>query len=191
MIEYNKEPYLKRSIKERFIERVKNGKIEMFNTLEEVLPNNPFDLKIGDTVMFTNDYGVTFGPHEILGFSKGDLNGRYVYLDYDCFWFPAKIESLEKIININYITKSIINKETTMKQEDIKQTLKDKLKNCDKEVLIDIIAEICSIYVNARILSNINSVNCIQHCGNNIKTNLQEVENSITQKVKEIINYEN
>ena len=183
MIEYNKEPYLKRSIKERFIERVKNGKIEMFNTLEEVLPNSLFDLKIEDSVMFTNDYGVTFGPHEILGFAKGNLRGRYVYLDYDCFWFPAKIESLEKIININYITKSIINKETTMKQEDIKQTLKDKLKNCDKEVLIDIIAELCSIYVNAIILSNINSVNSIQHCVNNIQSNIQEVENIMTQKI--------
>ena len=91
--------------------------------------------------------------------------------------------TLKMIIGFStYFSKSLINKETTMKQEDIKQSLKDKLKDCDKEVLIDIIAELCSIYVNARILSNINSVN-------NIQTNIQEVENSITQKVKEIINY--
>ena len=37
-----------------------------------------------------------------------------------------------------------------MKVEHIKQTFKDKLKDCDKEVLIDIIADICSIYIGAR-----------------------------------------
>lgn len=86
-----------KTYKEQFLEKVNEGKITMYETLEEVLPNSDYDLKIGDKVMFTNDYGVTFGPHEVIGFYKGDLRGRYVFIDYDCFWFPAKLENLTKI----------------------------------------------------------------------------------------------
>ena len=70
-----------------------------------------------------------------------------------------------------------------MTQEDIKQTLRDKLKDCDKEVLIDIIAEVCSIYVNAKIFSDIISANHIQQCVNDIQTNFQEVDNFIAQRI--------
>lgn len=70
-----------------------------------------------------------------------------------------------------------------MTQEHIKQTFKDKLKDCDKDVLIDIIAEICSIYIRARVFADISSANCIQHCINNVQTNFQEVDNIIIQKI--------
>lgn len=68
-------------------------------------------------------------------------------------------------------------------KSDIKQTLKDKLKDCDKEVLIDVIAEVCSLYVNARVFSDMSSANCIQQCVNNIQTSFQEVDNFITQRI--------
>jgi hypothetical protein len=70
-----------------------------------------------------------------------------------------------------------------MAPQDIKETLKNKLKECEKEVLIDIITEICSIYVNAKILSDISSANCVQQCVNDIQTNFQEVDNFITQRI--------
>ena len=70
-----------------------------------------------------------------------------------------------------------------MKVEHIKQTFKDKLKDCDKESLIDIIADICSIYIGARVFADMSSANCIQQCVNNIQTNIQEVDNIITQKI--------
>lgn len=70
-----------------------------------------------------------------------------------------------------------------MTHQNIKQILRDKLKDCDKEVLIDIIAEICSIYVNARIFSDMSSANHIQQCINNIQTNFQEVDDFITQRI--------
>jgi len=54
------------------------------------------DLKKGDKVTFTNDFGVVFEDHEILGFDSKDFYGRFIYLDYDCFWFPAKPENLTK-----------------------------------------------------------------------------------------------
>lgn len=70
-----------------------------------------------------------------------------------------------------------------MTHQNIKQTIKDKLKDCDKEVLIDIIAEICSIYVNARILFDMSNANHIQQCVNNVQTNYQKVDDFITQKI--------
>lgn len=76
-----------------------------------------------------------------------------------------------------------------MTHQDIKETLKDRLKDCDKEVLIDIIAEVCNMYVGARIFSDMSSTNCIQQCANNIQTNFQEVDNFITQRIN--INFKN
>ena len=65
-----------------------------------------------------------------------------------------------------------------MTYQDIKETLKDKLKNCDKEVLIDIIVEVCSMYIGIKLFFDMSSVNCIQQCVNNIQTNFQEIDNS-------------
>ena len=70
-----------------------------------------------------------------------------------------------------------------MTHQDIKETIKDKLKDCDKEVLIGIIAEVCSLYVNARVFSDMSSANCIKQCVNNIQTSFQEVDNFITQRI--------
>ena len=58
-------------------------------------------LAVGDTVLFTNDYGVTFGPHEVLGFCRPDsflCPHRYpededcgiVFSDNDAYWFPDR-----------------------------------------------------------------------------------------------------
>lgn len=43
----------------------------------------------------TNEYGVRFEPHVIMGFCKPELSGRCVYLDYDCYWFPTELKSLK------------------------------------------------------------------------------------------------
>lgn len=69
-----------------------------------------------------------------------------------------------------------------MTHQDIKETIKDKLKDCDKEVLINITAEVCSLYVNARVFSDMSNANCIQYV-NNIQTSFQEVDNFITQRI--------
>ena len=58
-------------------------------------------MAVGDTVLFTNDYGVTFGPHEVLGFCRPDsflCPHRYpededcgiVFSDNDAYWFPDR-----------------------------------------------------------------------------------------------------
>lgn len=57
-------------------------------------PPVPCDFKPGDAVTFTNDYGVSFPAH-VRGFTPTDeFYGRFVYLDYDCWWFPAHPQSL-------------------------------------------------------------------------------------------------
>lgn len=53
------------------------------------------DFRVGQQVSFTNEYGVRFEPRVIMGFCKPELSGRCVYLNYDCYWFPAKLESLK------------------------------------------------------------------------------------------------
>lgn len=58
-------------------------------------PPVPCDFKVGEKVTFTNEYGVSFSPHTIVGFDADDsFYGRFIYLDYDCYWFPAAPDSL-------------------------------------------------------------------------------------------------
>lgn len=46
---------------------------------------------VGDKVTFTNDYGVSFPGKTVIGFADDDeLNGRFIHLDVDCWWFPMK-----------------------------------------------------------------------------------------------------
>lgn len=59
--------------------------------------------------------------------------------------------------------------------------LKINIKDCDKDTLINIIAEVCTIYVQEKVFSDISSANCIQQCVNNIQTNIQEIDNFLTQ----------
>ena len=56
------------------------------------------DFKTGDTVTFTNDYGVKFEGLKVIGFKKeidpDFLPNRFVYLNTSCYWFPVSPESL-------------------------------------------------------------------------------------------------
>ncbi len=69
--------------------------VEFFNRLSEVMDTDN-DLEVGDMVAFTNDYGVVFGPHEVLAFRKPEDKGwdRCVYFDHDAYWFPARPDQL-------------------------------------------------------------------------------------------------
>lgn len=52
--------------------------------------------RVGDVVRYTNDYGVDFGPHTVVGFTlpKDELYGRTIYIDYDCYWMPVRPSAL-------------------------------------------------------------------------------------------------
>ena len=71
-----------------------NGTI-FYNRLSDVIDTEN-DLEVGDMVMFTNDYGITFGPHEVLAFDKPQREdwGRCVYFDHASYWFAARPDQL-------------------------------------------------------------------------------------------------
>jgi len=61
-------------------------------------------LRKGQSVMFKNYYGVTFGPHKIIGFCDGSgplyKYGKHVYLDLDSYWCPVAEASLSEPVTI-------------------------------------------------------------------------------------------
>lgn len=70
---------------------------------------------------------------------------------------------------------------------DIKDLIKERLNQLSKEELVDALADVCAIYVTANITTQLSSANCIQQC-NNVQTNLQQVDNVLTQRLN--INFE-
>lgn len=76
-------------------EREAEGKV-FYNRLSEVTDTDN-ELSIGDMIMFTNDYGVVFGPHEVLAFDKPEEWDRCVYFEHDAYWFPARPDQLTPV----------------------------------------------------------------------------------------------
>ena len=66
---------------------------------------------------------------------------------------------------------------------NVKDIIKDKLNQLSKEELVDALADVCAIYVTANITTQLSSANCIQQCVNNMQTNLQQVDNVLTQSL--------
>lgn len=66
---------------------------------------------------------------------------------------------------------------------NIKDLIKDKLNQLSKEELVDALADVCAIYVSANITTQLINANNIQQCVNNVQTNLQQVDNVLTQKL--------
>ena len=66
---------------------------------------------------------------------------------------------------------------------NIKELVKEKLNQLSKEELVDALADVCVIYISANITTQLSSANCIQQCINNVQTNLQQVDNVLTQRL--------
>ena len=64
---------------------------------------------------------------------------------------------------------------------NVKDLIKEKLNQLSKEELVDALADVCTIYVTANITTQLSSANCIQQCVNDVQTNLQQVDNVLTQ----------
>ena len=73
--------------------RKKHGK-DICDNLAEVVDTD-LGFKVGQQVTYTNDNGVKFGPHEIMGFCKPTSWGACVYLDFDCYWCPVSLKSIK------------------------------------------------------------------------------------------------
>jgi hypothetical protein len=66
---------------------------------------------------------------------------------------------------------------------NVKDLIKEKLNQLSKEELVDALADVCAIYVSSSITTQLSSANCIQQCINNVQTNLQQVDNVLTQRL--------
>lgn len=68
------------------------------NYLVENAPEGS-DLKVGDTVYWTNEYGVDF-ENKIIGFNYDgwfqEKYKKFVHLDTGCYWFPHSVAELSK-----------------------------------------------------------------------------------------------
>lgn len=83
---------MKTNYTKQFTDWVKKENIQVLKELENS------DLKIGDIVTFTNEYGVQFENLEILGFRNNNdfMPERHVYLNKSSFWFPIKLSEIKK-----------------------------------------------------------------------------------------------
>lgn len=61
-------------------------------------PPVPCQFKVGDSVTFTNEFGVSFENRTVVGFANdpNDSYGRFIHLADDAYWFPKSPESLQK-----------------------------------------------------------------------------------------------
>lgn len=73
---------------------------ELFNYLKKnniELQNEMNSYKAGDIVTFTNDYGVKFENLMIFGFRQHeDLPEHCVYIHKDSYWFPVRLNQINK-----------------------------------------------------------------------------------------------
>lgn len=54
-------------------------------------------VKVGDMVIVRNAYDILVGPYKVLGFAIWDGEPR-MFLDWDCWWYPAKISKMYEIV---------------------------------------------------------------------------------------------
>lgn len=91
---------------------------DRFLNNNEMLIESPqeCDLKVGDVVTFTNEYGVSFSNRIVIGFAKPEdqLHGRFIHLHDESPWFPVKRESLtlkenSEVIEVKYSNGLIVH----------------------------------------------------------------------------------
>lgn len=75
---------------------VESGRAAFVESLEKE-PLIKCDFKVGDKVTFTNEYGVVFPNHVVVGFANQEqiFNSRFIFIDSDAYWFPKSPEQLK------------------------------------------------------------------------------------------------
>lgn len=75
---------------EQWLKWIKGRKITPINELA--------GFKVGDTVEYTNSYGVKFSPYTIIGIEESaEFYGQQIYLNKDSYWFPVHPSALKHI----------------------------------------------------------------------------------------------
>lgn len=74
---------------EKFEKWVAKNQVKLINELGGI--------RVGDTVTYTNDNGVTFPGLTVLGIdADASFYGRQIYLNTDAYWFPHTLDELKK-----------------------------------------------------------------------------------------------
>lgn len=64
---------------------------EAFLTQIKTQPPVDCEFSVGDTVVFTNEYGVSFPGLRVIGFADDDsFYGRFIHLNTGAWWFPVR-----------------------------------------------------------------------------------------------------
>lgn len=91
----DKNDLIQAQVSNKFHEEAFHAKVKDFSTnLADVAPDSLIDLKVGDLVTYTNDAGLAWINHKILGFDTSSSYKRVVYLDFSSYWFAVEISSL-------------------------------------------------------------------------------------------------
>ena len=71
-----------------------------------------------------------------------------------------------------------------MSKDSTKDLIREELQKLSKDDLINIFAELVSVYVTASINTRMTNANCIQQCVNQVQTNIQPYINGMLQELK-------
>ena len=88
--------YIKENRLKFYTMQHKNG-MTQHHQLSEVVENPQTNFSVGDTVIYTNGYGVKF-IFTILDFCEPTSWGASLYFDWDSYWYPAKPQDCQKVI---------------------------------------------------------------------------------------------
>lgn len=80
-------------------EKLRRKYLDFVDSLEKT-PPVPCPFSVGDTVTFTNEFGVVFEGRKVIGFSEDTkFYGRFIHLDsdkqYGAYWFPHRPDELQ------------------------------------------------------------------------------------------------
>ncbi len=84
--------------KEKFRKWAAEQHVVVNERLSDIQEDPTIDYHKGQQVIFTNEFGVVFGPFEVMGIASDDhFYGRCIYLDTASYWFPVTPGQLQPV----------------------------------------------------------------------------------------------
>lgn len=91
----DKEILINRLVNAKYHEEAFYGRFSKFaKKITDVIAQPPVELKIGDLVTYTNEFGVSFVNNKVLGFDAKSSYNCGVYLDKSSYWASIPLDSL-------------------------------------------------------------------------------------------------
>ena len=91
----DKEILINRLVNAKYHEEAFYGRFSKFaKKITDVIAQPPVELKVGDLVTYTNEFGVSFVNNKVLGFDAESGYNCGVYLDKSAYWASIPLDSL-------------------------------------------------------------------------------------------------